>query len=56
MLFSPAFKKAPSLGALDEQLRAGPAGAGGMDAGGWRACAAELQIHKFIWEPQKKGV
>jgi 7-carboxy-7-deazaguanine synthase len=56
VLFSPAFKKAPSLErstancALDPRLLVEWMLADGVQA------RLSLQIHKYIWEPQKKGV
>jgi 7-carboxy-7-deazaguanine synthase len=56
VLFSPAFKKAPSLErstsncALDPRLLVEWMLADGVPA------RLSLQIHKYIWEPQKKGV
>jgi 7-carboxy-7-deazaguanine synthase len=56
VLFSPAFKKAPSLErstsncALDPRVLVEWMLADGVPA------RLSLQIHKFIWEPQKKGV
>jgi 7-carboxy-7-deazaguanine synthase len=56
VLFSPAFKKAPSLErstsncALDPRVLVEWMLADGLPA------RLSLQIHKFIWEPQKKGV
>ena len=56
VLFSPAFKKAPSLErstancALDPRLLVDWMLADGVPA------RLSLQIHKFVWEPQKKGV
>jgi 7-carboxy-7-deazaguanine synthase len=56
VLFSPAFKKAPSLErstsncALDPRLLVEWMLEDGVPA------RLSLQIHKFIWEPQKKGV
>jgi 7-carboxy-7-deazaguanine synthase len=56
VLLSPAFKKAPSLErstsncALDPRLLVEWMLEDGMPA------RLSLQIHKFIWEPQKKGV
>lgn len=56
VLLSPAFKKAPSLErstsncALDPRLLVEWMLGDGMPA------RLSLQIHKFIWEPQKKGV
>lgn len=56
VLLSPAFKKAPSLErstancALDPRLLVEWMLDDGMPA------RISLQIHKFIWEPQKKGV
>jgi 7-carboxy-7-deazaguanine synthase len=56
VLFSPAFKKAPSLErstsncALDPRELVEWMLADGVPA------RLSLQIHKFIWEPQKKGV
>jgi 7-carboxy-7-deazaguanine synthase len=56
VLFSPAFKKAPSLErstsncALDPRVLVERMLADGLPA------RLSLQIHKFIWEPQKKGV
>jgi 7-carboxy-7-deazaguanine synthase len=56
VLFSPAFKKTPSLErstsncALDPRLLVEWMLADGVPA------RLSLQIHKFIWEPQKKGV
>lgn len=56
VLFSPAFKKAPSLErstancALDPRLLVDWMLADAVPA------RLSLQIHKYIWEPQKKGV
>jgi 7-carboxy-7-deazaguanine synthase len=56
VLFSPAFRKTPSLErstnncALDPRLLVEWMLADGVPA------RLSLQIHKFIWEPQKKGV
>ena len=56
ILFSPAFKKAPSLErstancAIDPRLLVDWMLADGVPA------RLSLQIHKYIWEPQKKGV
>jgi 7-carboxy-7-deazaguanine synthase len=56
VLFSPAFKKAPSLErstsncALDPRVLVEWMLEDGVPA------RLSLQIHKFIWEPQKKGV
>ena len=56
VLFSPAFKKAPSLErstsncALDPRVLVEWMLADGVPA------RLSLQIHKYIWEPQKKGV
>ena len=56
VLFSPAFKKTPSLErstsncALDPRLLVEWMLEDGVPA------RLSLQIHKFIWEPQKKGV
>ncbi len=56
VLFSPAFKQAPSLErstsncALDPRLLVEWMLEDGVSA------RLSLQIHKFIWEPQKKGV
>ena len=56
ILFSPAFKKAPSLErstancALDPRLLVDWMLADSVPA------RLSLQIHKYIWEPQKKGV
>jgi 7-carboxy-7-deazaguanine synthase len=56
ILFSPAFKKAPSLErstvncALDPRLVVDWILADGVPG------RLSLQIHKYIWEPQKKGV
>ena len=56
VLFSPAFKKAPSLErstsncALDPRELVEWMLADGVSA------RLSLQIHKYIWEPQKKGV
>jgi 7-carboxy-7-deazaguanine synthase len=56
LLFSPAFKKAPSLErstsncALDPRLLVEWMLEDGVPG------RLSLQIHKFIWEPQKKGV
>jgi 7-carboxy-7-deazaguanine synthase len=56
VLFSPAFKKEPSLErstsncALDPRLLVEWMLADGVPA------RLSLQIHKYIWEPQKKGV
>ncbi len=56
ILFSPAFKKAPSLErstancALDPRLVVDWMLADAVPA------RLSLQIHKYIWEPQKKGV
>jgi 7-carboxy-7-deazaguanine synthase len=56
VLFSPAFKKAPSLErstsncALDPRVLVEWMLEDGLPA------RLSLQIHKFIWEPQKKGV
>ena len=56
VLFSPAFKKAPSLErstancALDPRLLVDWMLEDGVPA------RLSLQIHKYIWEPQKKGV
>jgi 7-carboxy-7-deazaguanine synthase len=56
ILFSPAFQKAPSPlrtadnAALDPRLLVEWMMAVGVDA------RLSLQIHKFIWEPMKKGV
>ncbi len=56
ILFSPAFKKAPSLErstancVLDPKLLVDWMLEDGVPA------RLSLQIHKFIWEPQKKGV
>jgi 7-carboxy-7-deazaguanine synthase len=56
VLFSPAFKKAPSLErstsncALDPRELVEWMLADGVPA------RLSLQIHKYIWEPQKKGV
>jgi 7-carboxy-7-deazaguanine synthase len=56
VLFSPAFKKAPSLErstsncALDPRLLVEWMLEDGVPA------RLSLQIHKFVWEPQKKGV
>jgi 7-carboxy-7-deazaguanine synthase len=56
ILFSPAFKKAPSLErstancALDPRLLVDWMLADGVPA------RLSLQIHKYIWEPRKKGV
>jgi 7-carboxy-7-deazaguanine synthase len=56
VLFSPAFKKAASLErstsncALDPRLLVEWMLADGVPA------RLSLQIHKYIWEPQKKGV
>jgi 7-carboxy-7-deazaguanine synthase len=56
VLFSPAFKKAPSLErstsncALDPRVLVGWMLADGVPA------RLSMQIHKYIWEPQKKGV
>jgi 7-carboxy-7-deazaguanine synthase len=56
VLFSPAFKKAPSLErstsncVLDPRLLVEWMLADGVPA------RLSLQIHKYIWEPQKKGV
>jgi 7-carboxy-7-deazaguanine synthase len=56
VLFSPAFKKSPSLErstsncALDPRVLVEWMLADGVPA------RLSLQIHKFIWEPQKKGV
>jgi 7-carboxy-7-deazaguanine synthase len=56
VLFSPAFKKTPSLErstsncALDPRVLVEWMLADGVPA------RLSLQIHKFIWEPQKKGV
>lgn len=56
ILFSPAFKKAPSLErstancALDPRLLVDWMLEDGVPA------RLSLQIHKYIWEPQKKGV
>jgi 7-carboxy-7-deazaguanine synthase len=56
VLFSPAFKKAPSLErstsncALDPRLLVEWMLVDGVPA------RLSLQIHKYIWEPQKKGV
>jgi 7-carboxy-7-deazaguanine synthase len=56
VLFSPAFNKAPSLErstsncALDHRLLVEWMLEDGVPA------RLSLQIHKFIWEPQKKGV
>lgn len=56
VLFSPAFKKAPSLErstancALDPRMLVEWMLADGVLA------RLSLQIHKYIWEPQKKGV
>jgi 7-carboxy-7-deazaguanine synthase len=56
VLFSPAFKKAPSLErstsncALDPRLLVEWMLEDGVPA------RLSLQIHKYIWEPQKKGV
>jgi 7-carboxy-7-deazaguanine synthase len=56
VLFSPAFKKAPSLErstsncALDPRELVEWMLADGLPA------RLSLQIHKYIWEPQKKGV
>jgi 7-carboxy-7-deazaguanine synthase len=56
VLFSPAFKKAPSLErstvncALDPQVLVDWMMEDGVEA------RLSLQIHKYIWEPQKKGV
>ncbi len=56
VLFSPAFKKTPSLQrstsncALDPRLLVEWMLEDGVPA------RLSLQIHKFIWEPQKKGV
>jgi 7-carboxy-7-deazaguanine synthase len=56
VLFSPAFKKAPSLErstsncALDPRLLVEWMLEDGVPG------RLSLQIHKFIWEPQKKGV
>jgi 7-carboxy-7-deazaguanine synthase len=56
VLFSPAFKKAPSLErstancALDPRVLVEWMLADGVEA------RLSLQIHKYIWEPQKKGV
>jgi 7-carboxy-7-deazaguanine synthase len=56
VLFSPAFKKVPSLErsttncALDPRMLVEWMLADGVPA------RLSLQIHKYIWEPQKKGV
>ena len=56
VLFSPAFKKAPSLErstancALDPRLLVDWMLEDGVPA------RLSLQIHKYVWEPQKKGV
>ncbi len=56
ILFSPAFSKAPSPlrtadnATLDPRTLVEWMMADGVDA------RLSLQIHKFIWEPQKKGV
>jgi 7-carboxy-7-deazaguanine synthase len=56
ILLSPAFSKTPSLlrttdnATLDPRILVGWMMADGIDA------RLSLQIHKFIWEPIKKGV
>jgi 7-carboxy-7-deazaguanine synthase len=56
VLLSPAFKKAPSTARSTENCMLDPRAlvewmlADGLDA------RLSLQIHKYIWEPQKKGV
>lgn len=56
VLFSPAFKKAPSPKRTTENLALDPRVlVEWMLADGVNA-RLSLQIHKFIWEPMKKGV
>jgi 7-carboxy-7-deazaguanine synthase len=56
VLLSPAFNKAPSMARSTENCMLDPRDlvewmlADGLDA------RLSLQIHKYIWEPQKKGV
>ena len=56
VLLSPAFNKAPSIARSTENCMLDP-----RDLVDWMLADAlnarlSLQIHKYIWEPQKKGV
>ena len=56
VLFSPAFKKAPSLERSTSNCALDPRVLVEWMLEDGVAARLSLQIHKFIWEPQKKGV
>lgn len=56
VLFSPAFKKAPSLDRSTSNCALDPRALVEWMLGDGVPARLSLQIHKFIWEPQKKGV